>query len=267
VRPPGLTFVVPDTAKQLRDRYWQKQQDAQDDYRRAIGQGVSDVYRTLTDDVLAALRAEERRALKQTQPRVDTLLFDIDAAGELLYERLAPEEYAAYVAAGQHAIDLFDLGISLDMEAPNVVDWFAQKELLVKTIPETYHDQLRLHISEGMRTGESMSKIADRVNEIYLESYGEWNSGGADRIASTETGSAYNAATFESYDQAAIEQHTWLHSGTGDPPRPSHQDMNEVTRDVGEAFDTAPTRLLYPHDPAGGPEDNIYCKCTTAAVV
>lgn len=244
---------------------WVKGQDTQAGGRVRIGREIVQVYRELTDEVLANIGGERKSHRKATVPEVETLLFDLDDAGQLILRRLGEIEWNEYLAYAESVVDLFNLGIDFDATSASAQEWFAARELQIVTIPETYHEELRSQILLGYDEGETMAQIADRVEAFYGEAYGRYDRYGAERIAITETNSAYNAATVEAERQAGVEKHEWLHSYASAQPRPEHMATDGVVVALGEVFE--PAGLAYPGDPDGEPEQTINCKCSLAPVV
>jgi HK97 family phage portal protein len=248
----------------LRKAIWTKQMDFQEDYVGRIGDVVSRVYRTLTDEVVANIEADLAKGYKATNPEVLALLFDLDEAGELVMQELSSVELAAYIEAGEHVVDLFGLAAEFDADTITAQQWYAEKQLKIVTLPETYHEQIRDSIDQVLADGRPLQEAIDEIEALYEEQYGDRNTPGAKRIAETEMNDAYSAATDEAYDQNGVEKHEWIHSFASTEPRPSHLASHGEVRERGELFTSGLSR---PHGPEGGPEDVIWCRCTTAPVI
>lgn len=87
----------------------------------------------------------------------------------------------------------------------------------------------------------------------------------AETITRTECGRVLETASQLSLEAAAKVvpgmQKQWVH-GTGSRiPRPSHDAAHGQVRDVDKPFDVGGTKLMYPHDPAGGAKETINCSC------
>jgi len=78
---------------------------------------------------------------------------------------------------------------------------------IAKTITETAYTRVRSSLSEGIKTGESVAKLKDRVIEQYksLERYQ------AEAIARTEVARATNFATIDAFKQSGVvEGKEWI---------------------------------------------------------
>ena len=248
-----------------RQARWADVEEIQNRWRKRIGDRVSVVFGLLNEDVLNRIAHETKSLRTKSVPVPDILLFDLDAAGELLVRELGPLEWEALLATGQEIVTLFDLGTEFLESTPRTAQIATERNLVIKTIPETYHDELRTRIARSFEEGLPMSELQEVVDGFYRETYGAWNRHGAARIARTETNSIYNAAAMESYAQNDIEKHEWVHSFMAAAPRPEHVAAHGEVVTVGEPFSTG---LAYPMDWAnGGPGDNINCGCQTMPVV
>jgi len=94
----------------------------------------------------------------------------------------------------------------------------------------------------------------------------------AETVAQTETGAAVMGSRQEAWDQAldarglerADVAKTWWHRrGVGGDARITHIEMNRVTViGLDTPFELSDgSRMLYPHDPAGGASNTIKCGC------
>lgn len=86
-------------------------------------------------------------------------------------------------------------------------------------------------------------------------------------IAKTERGAAINGGRMEAWRQAADKlgvphsriKKTWVYTNRSREDRPNHRAANkETVQGIDTVFSTG---LIYPHDPAGLPEQTINCMC------
>ena len=142
-------------------------------------------------------------------------------------------------------------GGTFDVLADGVVEWIDEHVGdMVKGITDTSKLALRAEIKAGVEAGESTKDIAKRIRALHED----WAGYRADRIARTETGSAFGAA----HDQAARQidvpmTKTWIATGD-DRTRDEHRDvLNGQTVDIDEPFSngamTAP--------------NGVNCRCVT----
>lgn len=253
-----------DEREARRKSTWEAQQAFQQPWIERMGEIVSDVYGDLAAEVIANIEADLAKGYKATEPPLDTILFSVDEAGKVLAQRLVPEEFEAYLAAGRHVIDLFNLGIDWETDNPTAQAFYAQKDLLVRTLPETYHEQIRGTIMNVLENGEPLQSAIDAIETMYQEQYGDANTPGAKRIAETEMCGAYNIASEDAYEEAGVEYHEWLHSLTAAHPRETHLAAHGEVVKIGEPFSNG---LMYPHAPDAPPEETINCGCTTAPII
>lgn len=158
-------------------------------------------------------------------------------------------------------------GVSFNSEAPGAVDAVSDRVNNIVNfvgsginIPQESFERVRESIVASISEGDSVALASQRVRNLY-EGFSDQR---ALVIAQTEMGHAFNSGAFELYGQAGIPQHEWLSAGDGDV-RDSHLAAEaHGPIKVGQTF---PNGLRFPNDPAGGPEEVINCRCTTAPVI
>lgn len=127
----------------------------------------------------------------------------------------------------------------------------------IKKITKYSNDRLESAITQGVLQGESISKVADRLNDV-----AKMNRSCAVANARTCMTSAYNAghqSAFEEAEQMGIPvQKKWL-ATKDERTRPSHRDADGEVRPVAVAFSNG---LMYPGDMNGKPEEVFRCRCT-----
>jgi hypothetical protein len=92
----------------------------------------------------------------------------------------------------------------------------------------------------------------------------------AERILRTETGRAYNLASFSQQEKLAQDvpdlQKQWI--ATADKrTRLTHLKAHGQVVDVGKPFKIDGALMMYPLDPKGGPGETINCRCTSITVI
>lgn len=225
------------------------------------------------DDVAERL-ARMDAWIEELRPKIAELLLEQGssvasayAAGEPWEPELGPDDWKALLEAlhtavieAEGAIGYSALlagitatggGGTFDVLADGVVEWIDDHVGdMVKGITDTSKLALRAEIKAGVEAGESTKDIAKRIRALHED----WAGYRADRIARTETGSAFGAA----HDQAARQidvpmTKTWV--ATGDSrTRDEHRDvLNGQTVDIDEPFSngamTAP--------------NGVNCRCVT----
>ena len=127
-------------------------------------------------------------------------------------------------------------------------------------VNQTTRKSLREALSEGVRQGESIPQLSNRVKEIFKSRRG-WE---AERIARTEVLLSSNWAALEAYRQSGVvEKKEWL-ATPDERTRPNHWAMNGEVVGLKERFSNG---LRYPGDMMAPPEEIINCRCTTIPIL
>jgi SPP1 gp7 family putative phage head morphogenesis protein len=155
-------------------------------------------------------------------------------------------------------------GASFNLSNPEVVRWLKKKgfDYWVGSAYETGIKMLKKTLSEGIAAGESIKELSDRVNQVYdfAERYR------ADRIARTESGSAYNGGGQVLRDDEGIEKKTWI-STLDDKTRDWHREVDGQIVKNDEAFSVGGEDLQYPCDPAGSSKNVCNCRCDSTGYI
>ena len=134
--------------------------------------------------------------------------------------------------------------------------------------------KMNSEVLKGIKKGESMDKIADRLFPIINEKTDyrnltarerqamiRKNEQSAMRNARTMTTQAENSARLESYFElerkGAVVKKQWLAVGD-ERTRDSHLDVDGETVNLEETFSNG---LMFPSDPAGSPDEVWDCRC------
>lgn len=121
--------------------------------------------------------------------------------------------------------------------------------------------QINANVTQGIIQGESIAKIAKRLEPIM-----DNNRKAAMRNAVTLVGSAQNAGRMDRYKdlskQGAVMKKIWI--ATGDNrTRDWHLEMDGQARDINEPFvDGNGNELMFPKDPKAAPETVYNCRCS-----
>lgn len=128
-----------------------------------------------------------------------------------------------------------------------------------KEVQQTTHDSIIDSLTEGYKSGESMSELADRIDNLP-----EFDRNRAVKVARTETMTASNAGEYESYNQCDyVIGKEWLSSHDG-RTRSTHAAANGQKRKLEEPFDVGGCKLMFPGDSSLGAaaKEIIHCRCT-----
>ena len=226
-------------------------------------QALKQLFAEQEKDVLRRLSAE--KAL--TKGAADSP-FDLAKWIRLFKLRLSPQIRLTLAEAGRDAMNDLNIGVSFDVSEPQVLNYMRDRENKIKGVVEKTFDDLKRDISEGIDAGESIDKIAARVQERM----GPIADGRATMIARTEVIGASNGGKVLAWKQSGVVTgKRWLastsHMGADDPNpvRESHVEAHgqEVKIDedfsVGNGEGKAPGQI-------GLPEEDINCRCTMLAV-
>lgn len=176
-----------------------------------------------------------------------------DVGGDL-YDQVVTASLAALSAR---------FGISFDVSAPWVQQFIEQRvQQLAGQVTQTTYDAIRTEMTDGVRLGESIEKIAARIKGVFAAA----DTTRATTIARTEVISAYNgAATLGAVTAPSdvVAGQEWI--ATRDSrTREAHAAADGQTVAVGQPFDVGGASLAYPGDPNGGARNTVNCRCTVA---
>lgn len=196
---------------------------------------------------------------------IKELVFSFDESTAELQPIMESEISSMLMEGGSSVAQI--AGVTFNTEAPGAIAAVSDRvNNIVQftgsgiNIPQETFNRVRESIIASISEGASVGAASESIQNLYA--------GFSDQraliIAQTEMGHAFNTGAFELYGQAGIPQHEWLSAGDADV-RDSHIAAEaQGPIPVGETFDNG---LRFPNDPAGGPEEVINCRCTTAPVV
>lgn len=181
--------------------------------------------------------------------------------------------YAAYTIEQQVGADVgFNLWDEqtvkrLIMEQPDLMPYYPPEKAVERGIDLAWGKrQIAAQVTSGILQGESIGKIADRLQkEIPIR---ERNS--AIRAARTAVTGAQNAGRQDSYDAAVrmgIEmEKRWVSTLDG-RTRHDHAVADGQTVAEDKPFTVGGYELMYPGDPSGPGHEIYNCRCTMIAIV
>lgn len=211
----------------------------------------------LKNEVLGKLRAH--RGLKAAgDPQIDVYLFDDEKAAKDIEKKVEPIYKSSLEKGAETIIAELHLGIDFDLLSPAVSKFLNEKMFEIADLVDgPLADNLRFQLEEGIRLGESVDKLADRVNEVFdVQRFRAY------RIARTEVAEAFNGGRFATMKEAGVTQIEWL-SARDDRVRDSHIEVDGEIVVLGDKFSNG---LLYPLDPGGPAEEIVNCRCVSVPV-
>jgi HK97 family phage portal protein len=159
-------------------------------------------------------------------------------------------EAGAMTTAGGLGVgfDVFDAKVTAAMAAR--LDVLADQ--VTGTTYQAIHDEL---LKEGVETGESIPKLAERLTSVF----DTMSSSRATTIARTETVGGFNAASSATAAASGVVAHREWMATRDHRTRETHAELDGYkTSGMDDAY---PNGLMHPGDPAGDPAETINCRC------
>lgn len=176
-------------------------------------------------------------------------LFDEVEEGVRYANEMRPVSAALIIDFGQAALDEIGLDALFEIERPGMEQWLAEelarngKNISVHTAKE-----IKRVINAGLAEGEGISKLADRIEDLYSG----FSRTRSLTIARTEVGSASGQAKLEGYQQGGVPRKEWLSAFTP-TSRDAHMAADGQVVDINDPFSidgnltmTAPARTGVP---------------------
>lgn len=137
-------------------------------------------------------------------------------------------------------------------------------------IPDEVYNLVFAEITDGVNEGESVSGIAQRVDDVLTTSGSERWANRARVIAITETTRAYGAAvTAAGLEQSRITgrllRKRWR-TEHDDRVRPAHRAVDGITLPLYQPFLVGGYPLMFPGDPNGPADEVVNCRCDLVIV-
>lgn len=172
--------------------------------------------------------------------------------------------YAAYTVervAGNVDFTLYNAQTvrRLIKEQPRLMPYYPRQKAVDRGIDLAWgRRQIRAHITSGILQGDSIQKIAARLEKDIFK--GDMNA--AVRAARTAMTSAQNGGRLASYARAADMgikvRKRWI-ATKDDRTRRNHRRLDGETVDWDKEFSNG---LMFPGDPSGKPVETYNCRCT-----
>lgn len=164
-------------------------------------------------------------------------------------------------------------GGSFNLENPKAVDFIRRKQIklvneatdyTLERLDASVRDGIREAVEEGLKRGDAISRIAERIDDFYEFS----RESRSTRIARTETISSANGGSYQAMKDAGVEKKAWL-SSRDEKVRDTHQSLEESEPiGINEAFvsDSGAT-LAFPGDPSAPADEICNCRCKVLAIL
>jgi Phage Mu protein F like protein len=159
---------------------------------------------------------------------------------------------------------LFGEGYKFDAR-PAVVEHLATVHNRMVRTPDEAYDLVASQVARGAAAGESIEKIAARVDEVLTATGTEHWQGRAVAVARTETLGALSAGRSDAFEAIAEEldeefEHMWL-STLDLKTRRAHVLADGQRVPLGQPYIVGEEPLMRPHDPLGSASNVINCRC------
>lgn len=133
-------------------------------------------------------------------------------------------------------------------------------------VPDRVYDLVKAEVEQGVNAGTPNEELAERISELFTsENIDAWD-GRVMTIVRTEAIAAQNAGNFASFlSIAALDDTPWEKAwlSTEDSrTRETHEKADQQRVPLKETFRVGRSRLMYPGDPSGEPEEVINCRCS-----
>jgi len=185
---------------------------------------------------------------------IDFILFPRGEADAQLGKLSTPFIYQAYKSGALLAISEVGIDIDVTMQNPKVQEYLRVKTFKIKQINDTTEKALRTTLLEGIRAGESVDKLADRIEAVFDFAH-RYRSV---RIARTEVIEASNQGQLRVYEDSGVVQlKEWI-TALDEHTCEECMEANGDTARLGEVFPTTGVEAP-PHHPN--------CRCTIAPVI
>ena len=175
--------------------------------------------------------------------------FDPDAVARAV----KPSLLASYDVGETTAVADMKLTTDAPMKgaAKRAEDYYTERFPMLRGVGEYVRGRLEATIAEGVKAGDNLSDMKDRVRETMNDSVRH-----ARVVARTEVASATNIARDSMFRRNGVKTLEWLSAGD-DNVRESHQ-IDGETINAGDSFSNG---LAFPNDPSGPAEECVGCRC------
>lgn len=256
---PGMTRTL-EYGSQEHRAFMERADRRQEPRAARIGKVTGDLMRRQKQSILAQLRS---RSVKRDEADFVDDPFDLPRWIRTFSTELRPVLRDIIGEAGDEALDDLGIGTAFDVFDPNVINALErQVQRFAREVNETTWTQLKESLGEGFEAGESVDKLADRVNDVM----GDRIRSSAETIARTESNIAHSNADLLGWKQSGVVGgKRWL-SALDDRTRESHVAAHGQIVGLDDDFTVGGNRMQAPG--IGGPASEVVnCRCTMTAVL
>ena len=243
-------------------RLWQAHVRALSPGEERIQRLLEELFRRQQRSVLDTLR---QRGVRNEQDAVNDP-FDLARWTRVFRVAIRPELNTIAEEGGTAAASSIGeaaVGFAFDLQDPNlrrVLERQAQR--FAEQVNETTWNRLKEQLQAGLDAGEGIDVLAQRVEAVM----GDRIRSSAQTIARTETTTAYNAATVESYKQSGVVGgKRWL-AALDERTRETHVEAHDQVVGIEENFSVGGNEGPAPGE-IGVAEEDINCRCAITPVL
>lgn len=187
-----------------------------------------------------------------------SISYSIDGMQESMFNDLKP----LWVASGEAGNEYFNLvqftkpedGTLFSVFRQDYLDWLEKYGATkVTQVNDTTKGLTRRIIKEGLRNGDSTSKIAEELASQLMD----YTKSRAITIAETEAHNSFMRGNFMSATASGFKKKTWVSAGDKSV-RSSHRALNGKTVNIDEDFKPG---LGYPGDSRASAAEVVKCRC------
>jgi HK97 family phage portal protein len=256
---PGMTRAL-EYGSQEHRAFMERADRRQEPRAARIGKVTGDLMRRQKQSILAQLRS---RSVKRDEADFVDEPFDLPRWIRTFSTELRPVLRDIIGEAGDEALDDLGIGTAFDVFDPNVINALErQVQRFAREVNETTWNALKESLGEGFEAGESVDKLADRVNDVM----GDRIRSSAETIARTESNIAHSNADLLGWKQSGVVGgKRWL-SALDDRTRESHVAAHGQIVGLDDDFNVGGNRGQGP-GLIGVASEDIQCRCTMTAVL
>lgn len=265
--------------------YWQSFESKREGWYESVQKKAQDYFK---DQQVTVLKAVDKAAMPESVAlHVDNALTNTDGLAKLLattymgvgedFGKATFNAIKARVGAGKASNpsgnfnendsrnpkdpNYLDPTVGFDIWKSVVVDWLTENSSTkIVQINDTTRQIIRDKLAEGVKAGESINQLADRIRGLYNEFY----QGRSESIARTEVISASNLGSLAGATQLGLKlDKEWI-STYDDRTREAHKHADGQVVPLDKPFVVAGDKLSFPGDSSKGAKANnvIQCRCT-----
>ena len=173
-----------------------------------------------------------------------------------LLAKYAGGVYTSAVDKGIKSIESeIGASVSFDLRDPLALEFLELKPMMIRNVADTVKENSRAQVLEGMREGESIDQIADRLKDIFANASGRRNT-----IARTEVNSASNFGRYGAIKNSGFAKKEWF-TAEDEKVRILHAAMDGESIGVDEVWVIDGFELKYPGDYDAPGYLAINCRC------